>query len=356
MKRTGYIYDKICDIDNIRHAIYRSSLGKREQRRVKNVLDNIDHYAYSVQRLLREKKYKTTQPVVKTIHDGANSKDRTIHKPRYYPDQIIQWALMLQLEPIIMKGMYAYSCGSVPGRGTSYGQKTVRRWMDDDKKHTKYCLKMDVKKFYPSVDGEILKGMFRRKIKDADCLWLIDTIIDSDEGLPIGYFTSQWFSNFFLEGLDHYIKQKLGAKYYIRYVDDLVIFGSNKKKLHKMRKAIDQYLVGVRLQLKGNWQVFRTNIRAVDFLGFRFFRDKTTLRKRNALRIKRRVNKVRRKGRLNEKDAAAVLSYWGWIKRSDSYYFYQKYVKPIIPIAKARKVVSYYAKIRNLERWQAAVC
>lgn len=351
MKRQGYIYEKVCDINNIKLAIMKSSLGKRNQKRVKEVLDNIDFCALKIQDLLTSKAYVASDYDIKTIQDGANKKTRTIYKPRYYPDQIIHWALMLQLEPIMMKGMYEYSCGSVPKRGTAYGQKTLRKWMDEDRKNTKYCLKMDVSKFYPSVDNDILKRMFRRKIKDVDCLWLIDTIIDSNEGLPIGNYTSQWFSNFFLQELDHLIKEKLGVKYYIRYVDDLVLLGSNKKKLHKARIEIEAHLNSIHLKVKGNWQVSRVDKRDIDFLGFRFFRHKTILRKRNALRIRRRLKKISKKGRLNYRDACAIVSYWGWIKRSNSYNFYNKHVKTVISVNSARKVVSWYAKVRNNRKW-----
>lgn len=308
----------------------------------------MDFYAKEIQNILTNKLYIPSPYTIKTIQDGSSGKIRTIYKPKYYPDQIIHWALMLQLQPIIMKGMYEYSCGSVPGRGTSYGQKTLRKWLDTDYKNTKYCLKMDVSKFYPSVNNDILKKMFRCRIKDGDCLWLIDSIIDSSQGLPIGNYTSQWFANFFLQGLDHYIKEVLGVKYYIRYVDDLVLLGSNKKKLHAVRKNIDEYLNSINLTMKGDWQVFKVNNRAIDFLGFRFFRNKTILRKRNALRIRRRMRKIQKKGELNYKDACAVISYWGWIKRSDSYNFYHKYVKPVVSVGHAKKVVSNYAKTNNL--------
>ena len=326
----------------------KSSLGKRDQNRVKIIVDNIDEYAVKIQKLLINKEYKSSPYIIKIIRDGASKKTRTIHKPKYYPDQIIHWALMLQLHFIVMRGMYEYSCGSVPGRGTSYGQKMLRKWLDNDYKGTKYCLKMDISKFYPSIDNKILKSMFHRRIKDKDCLWVIDTVIDSNQGLPIGNYTSQWFSNFFLEGLDHFIKEKLGVKYYVRYVDDLVILGPNKKKLHKIRIAIAEYLNSIKLKMKSDWQVFKVNSRAIDFLGFRFFRDKTTLRKRNALRIRRRIKKIHKKGKLNYKDACAVISYWGWIKRSNSFNFYNKYVKSIASISKAKKVVSEYVKTHSI--------
>jgi hypothetical protein len=347
MKRTGHIYEKICDLENIRLTIMKSSLGKRTQYRVERILNNIDHFARQVQTLLINKNYIPSPYIIKTVQDGSSGKIRNISKPRYYPDQIVHWALILQIQPLIMKGMYEYNCGSIPGRGTGYGQKILRKWLNKDYKGTKYCLKMDISKFYSSVNNEILKAMFHKRIKDKDCLWLIDTIVDSSQGLPIGNYTSQWFSNFFLQGLDHHIKEKLGAKYYVRYVDDLVILGPNKKKLHKMRSEIATYLEEMDLKLKQNWQVFKVNSRAIDFLGFRFFRNKTILRKRNALRIKRRIGKIKKKGFLNYKDACAIVSYWGWMKRSDSYYFYHKYVKPVMNIEFAKKVVSDVAKIRN---------
>ena len=347
IKRIGYIYPKICDIDNIKQAIYKASEHKRNHKHVVEVLNNPDKYAYKIQRMLLNKTYAPTQPKIKTIQDTSSGKVRTIHKPNFFPDQIIHWSLMLQVTPIITKGMYEYNCGSIPGRGTTYAQKAVRKWLDKDAKHTKYCLKMDISKYYPSINNDILKSMFRRKIKDADTLWLIDVVIDQNIGQPIGFYTSQWFANFYLEGLDHYIKETLGVKYYVRYIDDLVLFGNNKKKLHKERKLITEYVGNLKLSIKGNWQVFRVDKRPIDFLGVKFYRDHTTLRRRNALRIRRRVKKIRHKGYLNEMDALAMISYWGWIKRTDSYQFYHKYVSPFIPIKLARKVVSINGKLRH---------
>jgi len=346
MKRVGNIYPKVCELANIRQAILKASLGKRNKQFVKRVLADVDFYAARIQRLLVEKAYVPSPYTIKTIKDGASQKERTIFKPRFYPDQVVHWALMLQLHDVVMRGMYEYTCGSVPGRGTSYAQKALRRWLDTDYRGTKYCLKMDISRFYPSIDLTLLKAAFRRVVKDADCLWLIDTILDSNPqgGLPIGNYTSQWFSNFFLQELDHFIKETLKVKYYVRYVDDLVLLGGNKKTLHRARRAIDDFLHGLHLTMKPNWQVFLVNDRAIDFLGVRFYRDHTTLRKRNALRIRRRMAKIGRKDRLSYADACAVVSYWGWIKRSDSYGFYRKYVEPNVNLAQARERISEHAR------------
>ena len=350
MKRKGFIYDKICDIDNIKVAILMASLGKRDKEYVKRALENIDTCSFNIREMLKTKTYVPSPYFIKTIIDGSSGKERTIFKPKFYPDQIIHWALMLNLQPIIMKGMYPYSCGSVPRRGTGLAQKTLRKWLDKDYKGTKYCLKLDIKKFYPSINNGVLKQMFQDTIKDKDCLWLINQIIESNNGLPIGNYTSQWFANFFLQGLDHYIKERLGIKYYIRYVDDLVILGGNKRKLHKARTDIRDYLTSIKLEIKDNWQLFRIDSRPIDFLGFKFYRDKTILRKKNALRIRRRIGKIHKKKNLNYKDACAIVSYWGWIKNSNSFNFYNKYVKPKINLKQARMVISNYAKANSVRR------
>ena len=128
--------------------------------------------------------------------------------------------------------MYYWCCASIKGRGLHHGMRKLKKALVEDRKYTKYCLKLDIKKFYPNIDKQCLKDKFRRVIKDENTLWLIDSIIDSaDSGVPIGNYTSQWFANFYLQDLDHYIKEELGIKYYIRYMDDMVLFSNNKKTI-----------------------------------------------------------------------------------------------------------------------------
>ena len=345
MKRVGYIYEKIYEYENVKLAVMKASLGKRSRNYVKKRLQYLDKTISDIQAMLKNQTYVPSPYEIKKILDGASQKERIIYKPRFYPDQIIHWALILQIQDIILKGMYKYTCGSVPGRGTSYGQKIIRKWLDKDYKNTKYCFKADITKFYPSININILKNMFYKKIKDKNCIWLINKILDSaDDGLPIGNYTSQWFSNFFLQDLDHYIKEVLNVKYYIRYVDDIVILGGNKKELHKVKLKIEEYLYIIDLKIKNNWQVFPIKSRDIDFLGLRFYRHKTTLRKRNSLRIRRRLNKIYKKDFLNYKDACAIVSYWGWIKRTDSYTFYNEKIRPKVSLKLAKERIKKHAK------------
>lgn len=271
MKRVGNIYEKIIDKNNIRKAILNAAKRKRNRRNVRNVLDNIVDVTEKIHKMLKYEEFQPSPYEKVKIMDGVRKKERIIYKPRFYPDQCVHWALMLQLEDIIMKGMYYYNCASIKGRGLLHATKYIEKILVRDRKNTKYCLKLDIKKFYPSVDKEILKRKFRKKLKDRETLILIDKIIDSSEdGIPIGNFTSQWFANFYLEDFDHFVKEKLKVKYYIRYMDDMLLFHRNKKQLRQIKKEIDEYLRNEKLQLKENWQLFKSDSRPIDFLRISF--------------------------------------------------------------------------------------
>lgn len=348
MKRTGFLYEKIIDKNNILLAIYNASKRKRNRPDVKRVLNDVDKHVDKIHKYLTDDNFELSPFLIQTIVDNSSGKIRTIQKPKFFPDQCIHWTIMQIVEPILNKGMDYYCCASVKGRGGKRGQAAVKKWLKNDPRNTKYTLQLDVSKFYPSVDQDILIKLLWRKIKDKRCMSLLIKIIRSnDKGLPLGNYSSPIFANFYLQGLDHFAKEKLGVKYMVRYMDDIVIFGPNKKKLHKARKAIDSYLKQLKLTIKGNWQVFKTNSRPIDFLGYRFYRDHVTMRRRNALRIKRRVKKIYRKDKLNFKDASAIVSYLGWIYHSDSRYFYKKHLKPFINIKKMKGVIRNESRKRR---------
>lgn len=198
MKRINNLYEKIYDKNNIRSAIYCSAKGKSKRQDVIKILDNQEYYVETIYNMLKNKTHYPSKCKPFSLYDVHNKKERIIYKPKYFPDQIIHFCLMNVLEPILIKKMYLYSCGSIPGRGTSFGQKNIRKWLDNDKNNTKYCLKLDIRKFYPSIDQDIMYNKFVNIIKDKEALWLIKQILSStNNGLPIGFYTSGWFSNFF---------------------------------------------------------------------------------------------------------------------------------------------------------------
>lgn len=340
MKRINNVFEKIVDKNNIQKAIFNASKGKKNRASVKKILNNTVYYTEEIHKILVEGTYNNSGYNKMKIKDGARKKERIIYKPKFYPDQIVHWALMQQIQDILQRGMHEYCCASVPGRGIHYASKYIKKILVKDRKNTKYCLKLDIKKFYPSISQKVLKWKFYKIIKDKKALELIFKIVESTEsGLPIGNYTSQWFANYYLQDLDHFIKEDLKVPYYVRYMDDMLLFYRNKKELHKIKNRIEEYLKFEELKLKENWQLFKVDSRPIDFIGYRFYRNYTTIRKSNFLRIKRRIKRIYKKGKLNYKDATAVISYYGWIKHSNSNKIIKKYIKPYVNIKKCKGVV-----------------
>jgi hypothetical protein len=339
MKRKGYIYQKIYSRENISAAIDRAADKKEDRWEVRRVLANREDCVEEIQRMLITQSYRPSPYREKTVVEGTQHKVRKISVPKFYPDQVIQWAIMLQIQPVLCRGMDPYTSGSIPGRGRDYARKHLERWLRDDRKGTKYCLFLDSHHFYPSIRHDRLKVMLRRILKDQRLLHLLDVIIDSASGLPIGNVTSQWFANFYLQGVDHLIREKLHARYYARYMDDMVLLGPNKRALHRMFDAIQAELGKLGLTVKDNWQVFKVDPRGIDFLGYRFYHDKTILRRSVMLKISRKVRRTAKRKSWNPHNCKSILSYLGWFKRTNNYGCYQKWIKPYINVKRMKGVV-----------------
>jgi RNA-directed DNA polymerase len=339
MKRYGNIYELIYDYDNLKLAHKKARRNKSFYRGVKMVDRNEEKYLKALQKSLVDKTYHTSDYEVFIKKDSG--KEREIYKLPYYPDRICQWAIMLQIEEIFLNTFVDFSCASIPGKGIHYALNLLNKYMMD-KNDTTYCLKIDIKKFFPNIDHGILKKLLRKKFKDPNLLWLLDEIIDSipkGKGIPIGNYTSQYFANFYLTYFDHWLKEEKHCKYAIRYMDDVVILHSSKKYLHWLRKEIEQYLrQNLRLELKGNYQVFPSRIRGIDFVGYRHFGDYVLLRKSTAKRLKRKMRKVLSKVKSGQQmsysDWCSINSYKGWVMWCDGYNLTKKYIVPIEPYAK----------------------
>ena len=189
-------------------------------------------------------------------------------------------------------------------------------------------------------------------------------IRDMRKGVPLGYYTSQWFGNFYLKELDHYIVQDLKTEHFMRYMDDMVITGRNKKRLHKIKDAIGDYLQAeLNLELKPDWQVFRFEYdtgmvddkerpiikgRMLDFMGFQFHYNRMTLRKSTLHNARRKALNIGRKKATGHKiswyDSTQMLSYMGSISKSDTYGYYEDYIKPSVNVKKLKKIISNHAR------------
>lgn len=335
------MFEKFISDANIELAIKNASRGKRKRKSVKRRLENPNFKA--------EIKYYATHFInrkhnPKQIYDGIQRKKRTIIVPAF-DEQVIHHMLINVLKPIFMRGMYQHSYGSIPKRGGLKGKKAIERFIKHHSKSCKYVLKTDIKKYFDSIPHDILIEKLEKIIHDERIMAILREIINViPVGLPLGFYTSQWLANWYLQGLDHYIKEELHAPFYARYMDDKVIFCSNKRKLHKMIESINEYLKGLGLKLKENWQIFKFDYngkyRFLDFMGYRFYRNRTTLRKSIMIKLTRKARKIYRKEKVNAFDAKQMISYLGWLKYTDTYNMYLMWVKPIVNFQELKRKVS----------------
>lgn len=342
MKSYNHLYEAYISDDNIRLAIKNACKHKLNRKRFRELHDNPDKYIEWIRKQAINYKNDHHTPVI--IYDGIQRKKRTIIVPTFR-EQIVHHMTVNILKPIIMKSMYEHSYGSIPDRGATLGAKRIRRWLKDSKS-TRYCLKMDIKKYFDSVPHEIVTARLAEQIHDQRFLNILLEIVNvNDKGLPLGFYTSQWLANWYLTGLDHYIKEVLKAPYYIRYMDDMIIFGSNKRKLHKMCQAITDYLKKyLGLELKGNYQVFPIKSRALDFMGFRFYRYRTTLRRTILYKACRKAKRLFKKDKPTIYDIKQFMSYLGWFKQTDTYNVFCDRVTRYINIQYMKRRVSRYDK------------
>lgn len=315
MKRYDNLYSKICSMENLRLADEKARKGKKRSRGVHLFDRDPEGNLQRLHALLLSGEYHTSRYTFFMVHDP---KERTIARLPYYPDRIVHHAIMNVLEPIFTRLYTADTYACIKGRGAHLARKRIMGALRRDPQDTRYCLKLDIRKYYPSVDHDILKGILRRKFKDARLLALLDEIIDSAEGLPIGNYLSQTLANVYLAYFDHYVKETLRVRYYFRYVDDIVILSDSKDKLREILASLTSALAGLRLQVKPNWQVFPVEARGIDFLGFVFRHGYVRLRKRIKRNLFRALKHARKVCHSVKQIRLAVASYIGWLKYTDS--------------------------------------
>jgi RNA-directed DNA polymerase len=315
MKRIGGLWEKIISLENLREADRRARKGKGCQPGVKAHDTNREENLQELHYMLRGQTYHTSAYTIFTIHEP---KERQIHRLPYYPDRIVHHAVMNVLEEVFMSQFTANTYSCVKGRGIHGAANAVKRALRHEA-GTQYCLKLDIRKFYPSIEHSILKNLLRRKLKDEKLLWLLDEIIDSAGGLPIGNYLSQYLANFYLTGFDRWLKEEKRIRYYFRYADDLVILSSDKTFLHRLLAEIREYLwPKLKLRIKGNYQIFPVTARGIDFVGYVFFHTHILLRKGIKQRMARALAK--------KPSIPTLASYYGWVKHCNGHNLLKKLI------------------------------
>lgn len=316
MKRVNNLYPLIYAEDNIELADKKARKCKRTRYGVRKHDQNkeIDNYALHLS-LLNEN-YKTSEYTTYKIYEP---KERIIFRLPYYPDRITHHAIMNIMEPIWTKIFTrdTYSC--IKGRGIHALVKKLQSDLRKDPNGTMYCAKMDIRKFYPSINHEILKSIVKKKVKDKSLLKLLFEIIDSADGVPIGNYLSQFFANLYMAYFDHWVKEELKVKYYYRYADDIVLLSDDKNQLRSWVLAIKVYLTNVlELKLKDNYQIYPVESRGIDFVGYVCYHDHTLLRKSIKLKLLGLVRAYSNNLISKQKLQLKMASYFGWLKYCDS--------------------------------------
>lgn len=342
MKRHGNLWPRITDFANLLQAAKQAQKGKRYQDNVLRFNAWREQNLLLLQAELREQSY--TPGAYRTFEIYEPKKRMISAAP--YRDRVVHHSLCNIIGPIFERTFIADSYANRTGFGTHRALKRFTTFA----RTTKYVLQCDIQKYFPSIDHEILKTLLRRKIKCPQTLWLMDLIIDHSNpqlpvyhyfpgddlltpverrrGLPVGNLTSQFFANIYLGGFDHFVKEDLKIRRYVRYVDDFALFGDDREQLQEARAALEDYLAGLRLKIHPiKSQLFQTR-HGANFLGFRVLPDRIRVRAANLRRTRRALERMQadyRAGRTSlEKLGQAMQSRAAHFAHGDTWHLREK--------------------------------
>lgn len=338
MKRYGNLWPAIVEFSNLLLAARKAQKGKRFR---PNVLDFNYHLESELLTLQTELDHQTYTPGQYRTFEIKEPKPRLISAAPYR-DRVVHHALCNVIVPILEPSLIHDTYANREGKGTHKALQRFTRYA----RSSQYVLQGDIQKYFPSIDHAILKARLRRKIKCPRTLWLIDTIIDASNdqipaafhfadddlltplgrrrGLPIGNLTSQFFANVYLSGFDHFVKEVLGAKKYLRYVDDFALFSDDHRFLAQARQAIEAHLDTLRLKIHPIKSHITKTQQGANFLGFRVFPDRIRVRTENLRRARRRCRALQVAYATGHTDLAGVIqrlqSWEAHLKHGDTHH------------------------------------
>jgi retron-type reverse transcriptase len=327
MKRYGNLWEKLISWDNLLLAARKGRRGKRDRDAVQRFEFDLERQLLALQQELKEGTYR---PGGFTTHWITRPKPRLISAAPYR-DRVVHHAVMNILEPILDRHFHPHSYACRKDKGTHAAADRLQELLG--KYH--YFAQFDIRKYFPSIDHEILKRMFRRLVKDEDALRLMGMIVDGSNpqeaiseyfhgddlfspvtrrhGLPIGNLTSQWFANWYLTPLDHFVTSRLGLGGYVRYCDDFLVCHNDRRALRAACGEVRRFLAGLRLRIHEGKLSIRPARAGTTFVGYRLWADHRLIRKANVRQFRRRVAWMR------QAYAAGIIT-WSDIKpRLDSW-------------------------------------
>lgn len=299
MKSIKNLISDIVSDENLEKSLKYVTRGSRKKyRECRDMIKNKDELFKRIKEDIVNGTFKIKAYQEKLIKES--DKIRRIQIVNYY-DRVVLNAIMNVLEARLLPKFIADTASSMKGRGCIYLYERTRKDIVNHPNETRYVYKCDIRKFYESIDQDIMVEKFNRICKDKVICKIIEGCIRllPEKGLSIGLRSSQVLGNLYLNDIDHYMKDKLGCKYYRRYCDDIVIQAGSKKEIEFYIKELKKQIDNVKLVIKQNEQMFDINDRPIDFLGYVIHANGyTTLRKRikkNAIKNISRVKSHKRK-------------------------------------------------------------
>lgn len=351
-----YLHRKCCERGVIVAAWKKLRKGKTTRREVIKIEADFDYYVDKMQTMIRNTRpggdpdlqFWPEKHKARTVFE--HGKEREIFCPTIW-EQWVHHIVIQVLSPIVTRYAYKYSCGSMPKRGGVYGKRRMERLIA---KGFRYFAKLDIRHFFKSVRQDIVVGMLEELICDEWFIYLIRRIFwQFPRSLPLGFYPSQWLANFVLWKLDRRIIET-GIEH-IRYVDDLVLVGNNKRALHRVVGVIRQELGKIRLRLKHNFQICRFIFRKktgeligrpIDFMGFVFRRDRTVLRKKIMIRATRFAGRLKGTVKIATRQALSMMSRIGWFKHTSTRIVWDKYIAPCVNVKVLKGIIRKATKRR----------
>lgn len=322
MKTYNNLFTQIYDYQNLYRAFLLAQRRKRSKADVLDFESNLESNLWDIQSDLIYKTYRPGKYKTFYVYDP---KTRLIMAAPFR-DRVVHHALCNIIEPIFERRFIDTSLACRIGKGVDAGVDKVSAYLRETQRKYghMYCLKCDVRKYFQSIDKRILRRIVFKKIRCRETRWLINVVLDStdgERGIPVGNLPSQLFANVYLNELDHFVKEQLHAKYYVRYMDDFIILHEDKKYLHALLEVITEYL-SERLDLELNNKTSIFPVRhGIDFLGYRIFIGHKLLRKRYIKRTKRMIKHFEqeyKEGRMRMDYIQQVLASWnGRAKRAN---------------------------------------
>lgn len=325
-------YDEYLTYEKLMEAHKKCQKGKKNRLNVIRFNMRKEDYINWLYTELKTRNYKHGKYVTFYV---LEPKKRKIEAARYIDRVVHRWLVDNFLDPVFLPQFIDTTYACIPGRGMHKAAKDLQLAMRKCSKEygDYYILKMDVAKYFQSIDKAILNNIIKRKIKDKDILWLINQTIytgrEDNKGIPIGNLSSQLFANLYYNEVDQYIKHKLKVKYYYRYMDDSVILMQKKEDIKKVKEQIERFIEkNLKLQFNKKTNIFKSK-QGVNFCGYKINEYRLKLRDKGKRKLKRKIKKLKLKiknGEIDSKEAKKYLcGHFGYMLNANVYNLINKY-------------------------------